>query len=826
MSSGDRTARNIDRNRDEKSLVYFGNGRNSALTGPLLCKPIRRQCRGMAGSSLAGMTSDGVDFTERPTANSSQIENWAGDLATKTSFLVMYIIAGFVGNCVLVTTIGQCRRLKGNALNKLLICMAVINLLDCIVNMPLILGSVVTSKWDYGDLVCQLNSAFLQLTNIATIVALLAMTFERLLAVRSPTTTTRRRLSSVKTILLIVYIWVHSIALCIPLFTSAVSSDAFPVRYLCSISQGAPLLYICVLSIFGYLIPFTLIVVFYIFIVYMCCKEKFTEKCQMKDEPEIRVALQDCCLCAEIDMSKYVGVLFIFWCVLCGPYLVLGSVEQYRNSAEVKSSTVSFSFVYPWRLDLAFSWMHLSYPVFLPVITFCWRKEVWQKFKNFVLCHKSNLINDALPISDIGRGMNGDLSNVEAPANDIPVLFATENGLHFQTYGRRSEDEGLSDSRLELCPELESSGGSASVVVTSRKCDVYSSQLLQLDEDTSDFDSSEEPAMTVGTLSVSEEPAMTVGTLSVRIEPSCPSSNTPSLTKRSCVDDNANVDECGKEPDENFKLNGSVGTGETSEAGIPTKGDHSSNDSGRGSADDFTLQKIEMVYSVKETADDQKGEEDGCNDCNGEAKGEDGKNKRHRRKKHKYKNNGPIEAVSVGDKSKTILCDFGRPPLRLKPIAAKVETFESPPSDKLTALPHELPISPQTRTLPRSKTTTVNNISGSTGYRTNASANGGVHRTKSAQTVAQKKLVESVKSSSRHQTINGDSRTQTELLDSSNGSCTSADDKTLATAKTVPEAAKRTTTSKSKKKKYKMSLPTQHGDLQLMEMKAGASPGS
>ena len=438
---------------------------------------------------------------------------------------------------------------------------------------------------------------------------------------------------------------------------------------------------------------------------------------------------------------------------------------------------------------------------------------MWQKFKNFVLCHKSNLINDALPISDIGRGINGDVNNGECqPTNDIPVLFATENGLHFQTYGRRSEDEGLSDSRLELCPELESSGGSASVVVTSRKCDVYSSQLLQLDEDTSDFDSSEEPAMTVGTLSVSIEPS---------------SQNTPPLTKRSCIDDNANVDDSEKEKDDSSKLNGSVGTGDTSEVTIHPKGDHSSNDSGRGSADDFTLQKIETVYAVKETPDDQNVEDDICNNCNGEARGEDGKNRKHRRKKHKYKNVIPIEGVSVGD-SKTKSCDFGRPPLRLKPIiTAKVETSESPPSDKLTALPHELPISPQTRKLPRSKTTTVPNISGSNGYRTNASANGVVHRTKSARAVAQKKLVESVKSSGRHQTLDSDSQIQAELLDSSGGSRTSADDKTMAaTAKTVPEAAKRNTASKSKKKKYKMSLPTQSGNLELMEMQAGASPGS
>lgn len=788
---------------------------------------------------MAGQTSNVVEFTDRPvanSANSSQVDSWTGDLATITSFLALYIIAGFVGNCVLVTTLGQCHRLKGNALNKLLICMAVINLFDCIVNMPLILGSVITSKWDYSNVICQVNSAFLQLTNIATIVALLAITFERLLAVRSPTTTTRRRLSSIKTALLIGYVWVHSIALCTPLFIGAVSSTAFPARYLCSIAQGAPLLYVCFLSIFGYFIPFTLIIVFYMFIIYVCFKEKLNEKCQMANKPEMRLALQDCCLYAEIDMSKYVGVLFIFWCILCGPYLVLSSMEQYRNSAEVKSSSVLFSFEYPWKLDLAFTWMYLSYPVFLPVVTLCWRKEVWQKFKNILLCRKSNLINDALPISNLGRRSNGELSNGETHVSGIPVLFATENGLHFQTYGRRSEDEGLSDSRLELCPELDSSGGSGSVIITSHKCDVYSSQLLQLDEDTSDYDSSDEHAMTVGTLSVNIEPPSP--TTPCPVSPSTPVTQLPA-----CCWDTARLDKYEKDKEDEGQLNGIGVIGEISggaEAGVPFKGDQSSNDSGRGSADDFTLHKNQMASNMNETSVDEKLgvvepelADDVCNECNKETSSDDVKKKKRRKKKRKSKNIVPDEDISVGNDGNTNSGDFVRPPPRLEPITAKVETSESPPSEPLAAPTHkliELAVPSQGRKSPKSKLTVTRRINSNDGHQTNTSGSSSARGLKSARTIAQKKRVESGKSFG----VSSHSDGQTELLDSSCGSCMSAEVKTMS-AKAAPVGAKRTTTTKSKKKKCDVSLQTRcsdvsmqihHSDMELMEMQTCTSSRS
>jgi hypothetical protein len=139
-------------------------------------------------------------------------------------------------------------------------------------------------------------------------------------------------------------------------------------------------------------------------------------------------------------------------------------------------------------MDLAFTWMRLSFVMFIPAVTFCWMKEVWQRFKNFVLCRKSNLIVDSSPVGSPGHQGKNTKQEVEVEASPgVPVIFATEQGLHFQTYFKRQADaEEPAPDGLQF---LEING---SQILTSRKCDIYGSQdfvQIREDEDTSDYDS-------------------------------------------------------------------------------------------------------------------------------------------------------------------------------------------------------------------------------------------------------------------------------------------------------------------------------------------------
>ena len=288
-------------------------------------------------------------------------------------------------------------------------------------------------------------------------------------------------------------------------------------RYLCSVASGAPVAYVALTSLMGFIIPVIAIIVLYIFIIRRAVGERSKDRPRVASEAYTDAVLQPSSrFWTELNTSKYVGVLVILWCIFQGPYLLLSYVEQFRNSDKFNDQQVELT--YPWRVELSFTWMKLSYPIFLPLITFCWRKEVWQKFKNLILCRKSNLINDsdrhASPhrrrrpqapsrqVSEgIGRRTPGIKESISCSTdinkNDsVPVLFATENGLHFQSYGNRAlRDDNDETHDEDSLGELESS--KTSKVATARKCDVFGSQFSfkNADDDmvdTSDYNSSAE----------------------------------------------------------------------------------------------------------------------------------------------------------------------------------------------------------------------------------------------------------------------------------------------------------------------------------------------
>ena len=267
----------------------------------------------------------------------------------------------------------------------------------------------------------------------------------------------------------------------------------------------------------GFIIPVIAIIVLYILIIRRAVGERVRDRPRVASQAYTDAVLQPSSrFWTELNTSKYVGVLVVLWCIFQGPYLLLSYVEQFRNSDRFNDQQVELT--YPWQVELSFTWMKLSYPIFLPLITFCWRKEVWQKFKNLILCRKSNLINDsdrhASPnrrrrpqapsrqISEgIGRRTPGIKESVSCSTdtnkNDsVPVLFATENGLHFQSYGNRALRDDNDESHDEdSLGELDSS--KTSKVATARKCDVFGSQFSFKNadddrEDTSDYNSSAE----------------------------------------------------------------------------------------------------------------------------------------------------------------------------------------------------------------------------------------------------------------------------------------------------------------------------------------------
>ncbi|CAH1783938.1 unnamed protein product [Owenia fusiformis] len=443
--------------------------------------------QGEAG--VAAMATPPVDTLQN---NATFVETSVGHMASRAGFLALFIIVAFIGNSMILATIVQSRRLRITVLNLLIINMSVVNLLQCVCNLPLILGSTITETWDYGSAVCQLNAFLMTMFSIVTMLGLTIMAIDRYLAVLDPEKYAVR-VTVTRINYIIPFTWIQSAAFSMPLVINADSSAVFPYRYHCSLAESSSLLYIALTSIFCYIIPLAIIVIFYICIIKTGIKTKLRQRQALTSSHITEEMMPSPALMVQLHTSIYVGLLFIFWCALEGPYLTLSYIEQYRNSKEIQENdSLYIKFEYPWELDMGFTWIKLSYPTVLPFITFIWRKDIWQKLKNFILCRKSNVINDASPNDDIEEEVDrdeGDKRKViykeeNHKSYQVPVLFATANGLHIQTYDHDSEDT-LSDTGYFYADMTSKSNDIK--VLKSRKCDVNGSQ--DMHADTSDYDS-------------------------------------------------------------------------------------------------------------------------------------------------------------------------------------------------------------------------------------------------------------------------------------------------------------------------------------------------
>ncbi|XP_074643449.1 uncharacterized protein LOC141900439 [Tubulanus polymorphus] len=442
-----------------------------------------------AGGGDKVFPNDIYDNTTSPFKETS-----VGLLATRASFLVIFIFLGFSGNFILVATVTHSRRLQSSILNMLIVSLAIVNLVDTVVNLPIVLGCTITQNWEYGTFACQFNSFMINTMNMLTLFCILNLTLDRLIAVQE-LSKYKKRMTRCRAILLIFLAWAISLIISIPIIAGAIPSKAFHYRYLCSVAEKASLVYIIAHTTLGVVAPILFIIGLLIKIIYITRQKRHLGDIQAQhsysnnwsDDPDMWEN--------EVSAARFVGVLFLFWILLEGPYVTLNYIEQYRNSAEINMPGYVL-FTYRGEIDLAFTWMRLSFSVVLPFLAFIARKELKIKIKDLVLCRKSNLIIDASPQrmctqKTFEKSSDGGSLNVsQSTSFKVPVLFATADGLHLQTY---TEDE-ITDSDSESSHNVDLN--SPEILndtrnFRSRKCDVNASQ-DNLNDDTSDYDSEPE----------------------------------------------------------------------------------------------------------------------------------------------------------------------------------------------------------------------------------------------------------------------------------------------------------------------------------------------
>lgn len=426
-----------------------------------------------------------------PQINITLQQTSVGVQAVLSTLLTIFVIVGFVGNSVLITIIAQSGELRRAVLNLHVISIAVVNVIDSVLNIPLILATCVSQTWYYGDVVCSLNGFTVQLVSIVMIVGLCFMSLDRLVSVSNFSEYTHK-MTTTLTNVIIVYSWLHGIALSLPIVINSISTMVYSARYLCSIAPNSSLIYIIFVTVLGYLLPLLIIFLLFICILKVSCQRKAEDRrikrsvsCDTNSEVDIE-KIQN-----EIHAAKYVGVLIICWCVCEGPFLFLVSIEQYKNSDRLSpdpSDENVSNFQYPWELDMAFTWLKLSYPLVLPILSIFWRREVWLRLKNCCGCKK---------YTDNRQNQNGNVNRRHNHSTSVPVLFATENGLHFQHSNDAlcqdsnddDDESGIFSNEAET--NTKSSVFTSQNMLRSRKCDVQGSGFIhqQARDDSSDNDS-------------------------------------------------------------------------------------------------------------------------------------------------------------------------------------------------------------------------------------------------------------------------------------------------------------------------------------------------
>ena len=413
----------------------------------------------------------------------------------KFFFLLLILLVGAFGNVILIITIGCNQKRSHSALYVFSINLAIINCVDCFFNMPVALTSTLAAAWNLGDGICRMNGFFMNLVMVETLLTLTFMALDRMMATKH--TEKYGQIQSIpRIIIMIIYSWIQSLSFSIPMLFGAIPVKVYPDIYICMLSEKTSAVYTCVLILGCVLIPLIVTAVFFIIILKTNCSERSAVQ-NMLTQHQYSKDMEEPNLVKEMKGAKFAGVLFMSWLLMEAPFLIYNLIRVLSYSDDLNlESKVNLN--YSGYVDIVLLWINYGYVIVLPILALLWKKELWQNFKNFILCRKSNLIVDMMSTKD-ERQHNVKLENAkseekrnfkeeklkEAFVNtsgfQVPVLFATSNGVHIQTFGA-SDDMSESEIMYD------------DVGIRAKKCDVLGSQgnLQQMEDDTSDYDSSNE----------------------------------------------------------------------------------------------------------------------------------------------------------------------------------------------------------------------------------------------------------------------------------------------------------------------------------------------
>ena len=417
------------------------------------------------------------------------------DTTPRIVFLSVFMCVGLVANLLLVITVCQSPRFRAITFFIFVVNLAFINILECLINMTLLLATSIISEWTLGDLLCKFGSFFINLILIEAILGLTVTTLDRFVALRFRNNYANV-ISTSRVAVLIVITWTQASAFSVPIAIGEVDSDVNNFIIYCNVSKGSAVAYTVITVILCFIAPFILICIFFIKIIRSGYKARFSLRNASAQKSYNEDFTNEPPLKQEILYANITLTLCVAWFVLEGPHMVTSYYSQLTNSSELGNMTPE-QLRYVWYVDLVLLWLRFSYPMALPIAAFTWNKELWKCFKDFILCRKNNSITDeSFQKGDsdtfrLDRKIKEEkmkwkekiVPPKEQRVFQVPVLFATSHGVHVKTYDKNETSDQETDDNSSKTNTLK-----------GKKCDVIGSRdnLNHVEGDTSDYDSGNE----------------------------------------------------------------------------------------------------------------------------------------------------------------------------------------------------------------------------------------------------------------------------------------------------------------------------------------------
>lgn len=410
--------------------------------------------------------------------------------ATKTTFLVIFLLIGLFGNIFLIITVGSNRKLRSTAIHIVSLNFAVTNLLNCLLNFSFAIGYTVSPAEDLDSYLCRTNAFFMSLVTVETPLTLILFSLDRFIYSMHPEKYVSFQ-NSPRTFFFVLYTWIHALAFSIPLVAGLITIEIHKNLSVCLPSVNINTVYLTFYTLFCFILPLCAMIIFFIFIIKAACTQQDRIHSMMaqhhysKDSNNDRIQYLN-----EVCATKLVGFLCLTWVVCEMPFI----------SAYIVRLTFSNIYYSP-NANVTLLWLKFSYVMALPLLAFTINKDIWQSFKDRIFCRKRNSVIDATNteyspettkdcLSDnlkikvklgdekkVIKEENAKETYVRTTGFQVPVFFATSNGVHIHTL---NDDESLSEN--------DDVYDNPNVM----KCDVLGSQDFLNQCDTSDYDSSNE----------------------------------------------------------------------------------------------------------------------------------------------------------------------------------------------------------------------------------------------------------------------------------------------------------------------------------------------